>query len=425
MVGKKSATADRGPTAMHKYRGTGFEEFYADPPMAPAEAQEERENIYSLELTFAERIQSCIQRYRARRRLGASDRIFNKYLFLGGIDTTPRMFGGNVDADLKDMTPAERREATAIDTVYSSGGGARFYNDDDPDGWDVDFAGVVAGFCSETLPNETAWDYAQMGKAVGLLENFLTYILHHDVCPEYDANVKEALDLCQKAKVDLPLSHQALLRFPGQFNLALSELFCNDFFFFGDAEEFQRPMDFSPEAVFKVAMAMNATQEQFNAVANGLRYGTIEVIGEEECSVEIISIHRPNDEAHRLTRSIRLGKGHRFEPVGIIITKPCVIEDGYDYGEDIILSDEQRDTFYLEDSILQRLKPGFKLQLCVCELNIGIKFVKQARQVLVEWYTFLPQNLMRHYKEPVPNERPAPSAIKEDAKTGKQEAVTN
>lgn len=334
------------------------------------------------------------------------------------------MFGGNVDADLKDMTPAERREATATDTVYSSGGGARFYNDDDPDGWDVDFAGVVAGFCSETLPQETAWDYAQMGKAIGLLDNFLTYILHHDVCPEHEANVKEALDLCQKAKVDLPLSHQALLRFPGHLNLALSELFCEDVFFFEDADEFQRPEVFSPEAVFKVAMAMTATQEQYNAVINGLKYGTIEVIGEEECSVEIISIHRPTDEARKLTRSIRLGKGHRFEPVGTIVTKPCIIEDGYDYGEDIVLSDGQWDTFYLEDSILQRLKPGFKLQLCVYELNIGIKFVKQARQVLVGWYTFLPQNLMRHYKEPVPNERPAPSAIKADEKIGNEEVVT-
>ncbi|KAL2875879.1 hypothetical protein SGCOL_008875 [Colletotrichum sp. CLE4] len=423
MAGKKASTADRGPTAMHKYRGTGFEEFYADPPMTPAEAQEERENVYSLDLNFAERIQSCIQRYRARRRLGASDQIFNKYLFLGGIDSTPRMFGGNIDADLKDMTPAEKREATAIDMVHSSGGGARFYNDDDPEGWDVDFAGVVAGFCSETLPKEMAWNYAHMGKAVGLIENFLTYILQYDVCPEYDANVKEALDLCQKAKVDLPLSHQALLRFPGQFNLALSELFCKDFYFFGDRDEFQRPEDFSPEAVFKVTMAITATKEQYDAATSGLKDGTIEVIGEEECSVEIISIHRPTNESRKLARSILLGKGHRFEPVGIIVTKPCVIEDGYDYGDDISLSDGQRDTFYLEDSVLQRLKPGFKLQLCVCELNIGIKFIKQAGQVLVEWYSFLPQNLMRHYKEPVPNERPAPSAIKVDEETGKENTI--
>ncbi|OHE92597.1 argonaute siRNA chaperone complex subunit Arb1 [Colletotrichum orchidophilum] len=419
MAGKKASTAARGPTAMHKYRGTGFEEFYADPPMTPAEAQDERENIYSPDLTFADRIQSCIQRYRSRRRLGASDQIFNKYLFLGGIDTTPRMFGGNTDADLKDMTPAEKRDATAIDMVYSSGGGARFYNDDDPDGWDVDFAGVVAGFCSESLPNTTAWDYAQMGQAVGLLENFLTYVLQHDVCPEYETNVKEALDICQKAKVDLPLAHQAFLHFPGQFNLALSEMFCKDFYFFGEGDEFQRPKEFSPEVVFKIAMAMTATREQYDAVIGGLKDSTVKVVSEEECSVEIVAIHRPTAESRKLARSIRLDMGHHFEPVGTMVTKPCLIEDGYDYGEDMILSDEERDTFFLDDSILQRLKPGFKLQLCVCELNIGIKFIKQARQVLVEWYTFLPQNLMRHYKEPVPNERPAPSAIKPEEEAGK------
>ncbi|KAK1981692.1 argonaute siRNA chaperone complex subunit Arb1 [Colletotrichum cereale] len=376
--------------------------------MTPAEAQEERENIYHPDIPFVERIETCIQRYRARRRLGASDQIFGKYLFLGGIDSTPRMFGGHVDADFRDMTPEEKRAATAVDTVHVANGGSRFYNDGDRAGWDVDFAGVAAGFLSENLPAMTAWDYPQMGKAVGVLENFLTYVLQHDVCPEHDDNVRDALAVCQRAKLELPQTHQALLRFPGEFNLALSELFCQDYYFFGEGE-FQRPVDFAPEIVVKVALSTAGSQEQHEAVMEGLANKSIKVVGEEECSMQIVSIHRPNAESRSLVRSIALDRGGPFAPVGSMVAKPCLVEDGFDRGEDFELS-EEAETFLLDDVILSRLQPGFKLQLCVCELNVGIKFIKQARLVLVEWHTFLPQNLMLHFKEPVPNDRPPPSA---------------
>ncbi|KAK1996043.1 hypothetical protein LX36DRAFT_658973 [Colletotrichum falcatum] len=424
MAGKKvKSTADRGPTALHKYRGTGFEEFYADPPMTPAEAQEERENIYHPDLPFVERIETCIQRYRARRRLGTSDPIFSKYLFLGGIDSTPRMFGGHVDADLQGMTPEEKRTATAVDTVHMSGGGSRFYNDADRAGcWDVDFAGVAAGFLSENLPALAAWDYPQMGKAVGVLENFLAYVLHHDVCPEHDADVKAALAVCQRAKVELPQTHQALLRFPGELNLALSELFCKDYYFFGEGE-FQRPANFAPENVVKVAFSTAGSQRQYEAVMEGLASKTIKVVCEEECSMQVISVHRPSTELRDLVRSITLDEGGPFAPVGSMVAKPCLIEDGFDRGEHFGLPEEDEETFLLDDAILSRLEPGFKLQLCVCELNIGIKFIKHARLVLVEWHTFLPQNLMLHFKEPVPNDRPPMSAAAPEVEGGPAKAT--
>ncbi|OLN95720.1 Argonaute-binding protein 1 [Colletotrichum chlorophyti] len=407
MTGKKR-NANRGPTALKKYRGTGFEEFYADPPMTPAEAREERENLYH------PRIESCIQRFRSRRRLGASDKLFNKYLFLGGIDSNQRMFGGQADADMEGLTPEEKRNATAIDTVYSSGGGSRFYNADEPEGWDVDFAGIVAGFCSENLPFMTAWDYAHMGKAVGLLENFLTYVLQHDVCPEYEGNIREAMELLTEAKVDLPLSHQALLQFPGQLNLAFSELFCGDDFNFfqGDVEiGFRRPVDFNPEVVLMIAAATAGSRKQYEAVMEGITDKTIEIIKEQERAMEVVCVCRPDTETRKVVQSIRLEKGMQsgFAPVGTVVLKPCVIEDGYDHG-DMRVPSEQEETFFLDDAILMRLRPGFKLQLSICELNIGIKFIKKAHRVLVAWHTYLPQNLMAHFKEPVANERPAPSA---------------
>ncbi|KAL0930390.1 argonaute sirna chaperone complex subunit arb1 [Colletotrichum truncatum] len=437
MPSKKSNT-DRGPTALPKYRGTGFEEYYADPPMTPAEAKDERENIYNPTIPFVERIQACIQRFRCRRRINTSDSIqlFNQYLFLGGIDTSPRLFGGNDEADMVGMTPEERRNATAIDTVYNSGGGSRFYNADEPSGWEIDFAGVVAGFCSETLPAMTNWEYPRMGKAIGLIENFLSYVLHHDVCPEYDDNIKEALAVCNRAKIDLPLTHQALIRFPGQFNLALSELFCEDFNFFADDEAgFQRPRNFSPAAVVELAMAvgmlgMGVDEKTGTSMIHAARNPqTLKVISEEDCNMEIVSIIRASHSLRQVIRTVTIegSMPDGFAALGKLVLQPCVVEDGYDHGyaRDCNSNNHKSNAgggsggqdaqvFLIDDSILARLRPGFKLQLRVVRLDNGVSFIQQARAVLVSWHTFLPQTLMVHFKEPVANDRPAPCVTNPD-----------
>ena len=51
---RKNKNLNRGPTALPKNRGSGFEEYFADPPMTPVEAKEEKNGIYSQDLPFAE-----------------------------------------------------------------------------------------------------------------------------------------------------------------------------------------------------------------------------------------------------------------------------------------------------------------------------------------------------------------------------------
>ncbi|KAF6827735.1 Argonaute-binding protein 1 [Colletotrichum plurivorum] len=421
MVSSKNRSLEnRGPTALPKFCGSGFEEYYADPPMTPAEAKEERENIYSLKpaisvvpaiVNTVSRIQACIQRFRARRRISGSDNInlFNQYLFLGGIDTSPRMFGGNTEADVRDMTPEERRDATAIDTVYSSGGGSRFYNADEPEHWDVDFTGIVAGYCSEALPIMAHWHYPRMGKAIGLVENFLTYVLQHGVCPEYQDDVKGALALCSRAKVDLPLAHQALIHFPGQFNLALLEALGENVFL-DEGGGFQRPVGFSPRDVIKMASALG--------VDHGLKEDeALSVVAERECSVDVVRIERPSIDVRHAAQCFKVGgMKEGFSAVGKLFVKPCIIEDGYDDGN-LVVSD-QKSCFFVDDEILARLRVGFKMQMRVAKLHNGFEFIKQVQSVLVAWHVFLPQTLMVHFKEPVANDKPARSV--EDAQADAQ-----
>lgn len=94
------------------------------------------------------RIEECIQRYRARRKMDPErNNLFDKYLFLGGLDPSPRQFTGADPEELAGANAAEIRQATATDCIYrGGGGGSKFYDPTRPDGWVVDFEGVVKGF---------------------------------------------------------------------------------------------------------------------------------------------------------------------------------------------------------------------------------------------------------------------------------------
>ncbi len=97
------------------------------------------------------RIEECLQRFRARRRLtNPQTALFNHYLFLGGIDTSQRQFTGVRGMGKDDLSSASKSEmrSMAANDVISSWGSttSRFYNPKSPEHWDVDFSGVVAGY---------------------------------------------------------------------------------------------------------------------------------------------------------------------------------------------------------------------------------------------------------------------------------------
>lgn len=78
--------------------------------------------------------------------------VFSKYLALGGVDTTQRQFTGTAK-HVKHMKESGLYDADDIrmmttNDVLSRGcdGTGRFFNPYYPEHWDVDFAGVVAGY---------------------------------------------------------------------------------------------------------------------------------------------------------------------------------------------------------------------------------------------------------------------------------------
>lgn len=94
--------------------------------------------------TFSERIETAIQRYKAKRNFDSEKKdVFDKYMSFGGIDTGPKMFTGGLDANMLDEHDAkEIRDITATNFVGSD----KANIGKDSSIWTVDFEGVVKGF---------------------------------------------------------------------------------------------------------------------------------------------------------------------------------------------------------------------------------------------------------------------------------------
>lgn len=364
------------------------------------------------------RIQACIQRFRSRRRLQQKTTFyFNEYLFLGGVDTSPGAFTGQDPRALKNLTPAERRDATATDIVYGgSAGGDRFYNGDN-EHWSVDFAGVAAGFCSRRL---AGLEKAEVNIGVGVVENFLRYILQHDVCPEHADNIKKALKICDVAREEWAMLGDLTAALPGQFNLAAAELVGRSderdwaLHAFTPAGSFTRPENFDPKTVFYSAVALMDEPDLFARLQANK---TPQVTGEFACTLQFISVMRPTDDIVKRFESLALDSEHVAIPaVGKATAKLATIEDEWDHPpQPLSFAKDEEVTLYFDDAVLANIKPGMKANLTLCELDVGIIFVKTMAGVVPSFYTFLPQEMMRHYKAPRESTRPAPSVHDPDA----------
>ena len=70
------------------------------------------------------------------------------------------------------------------------------------------------------------YDGPAITKAAGLIKNFLNYVLAHDACPEYAANIMAARNVCDAAPQELRAAYELLTSLPGSFNGATASLFC-------------------------------------------------------------------------------------------------------------------------------------------------------------------------------------------------------
>ncbi|KAH0605537.1 uncharacterized protein H6S33_004759 [Morchella sextelata] len=197
---------------------TGFEDNIVDGPFPPEIVSLENE-LYSPSKSFAERIETCIQRYRAKRKWDPVRlQILTSYLNLGGVSTGPKAYSGGVDPKNVDNLDAETIQTmTATDFVDK---------DDEDTEWEIDFEYVVRGFLSYRVPYVLGYmKFEELELSAKVVRNFLNYIIYHNVAPEHDESIRSAIAITELGEKELILCRQVSARLPGKFNMACSTLY--------------------------------------------------------------------------------------------------------------------------------------------------------------------------------------------------------
>ncbi|KAJ5832338.1 hypothetical protein N7474_000649 [Penicillium riverlandense] len=376
---------------------TGFEDFYADPPVTPAEYQELR-GLYDPSRSFADRIDEALMRFQKNRRLDSErSNVFLKYLQYGGVTVGPNVGGGVAGQDLKAMDQDEAlraRSATAVFLTQSK--------------LEVDFNDVVRGYLSSYFPFYFLPDDEYTIKlATVTIRNFLSYLLHHDVCPEYKDNIDQARKICVLAEIELLKNQQLVSAGPGYFNQSCSMLFGG--YHFDNPPNAEQAGELSYDAARKVAkfaIAGCGTNEQasrFRAMADNDTLSAMKV--EDIDGFEILGVTEPDAE------TIGFYKSHASDlvPVGKIHAKAF-----RDPGKpDLDLSPEERwkwnhgneplpeFDFFLEVGLLSYCYPGMKVMTSVWEVSCGLHYFDEIISVYTSFYTVLGNDMMVEWKKPV------------------------
>lgn len=286
--------------------------------------------------------------------------------------------------------------------------------------------------------------------AIDTILNFLRYIQHHDVCPEYEDNLAQAREICDRARSELPSIGKVIAAMPGDFNLACQVLFCSsgkassehlgtvdsDTVYY-EARPFDgvehtnswdtgiiAPENFDAERIFKATISIHEP----GLIDRVLQHNEnpIRVVKIYDDAFVVKEIVAPSEDIINVYDGIKnkAGKTRTVKPIGRVVLVPTIIEDGWDNNPTLAEGrpDGEPVSIYLEHTTLASLKEGMKLRMTICQLSIGsgsngggLAFIKACYEILPTFHTFLPQSLMMHYKPPRLSDRPPPSVDEPDA----------
>ena len=257
---------------------------------------------------------------------------------------------------------------------------------------------------------------AKIRDYVGVLRNFLNYLLHHDVCLEYRDQVAASRKLCDKAQTELIKIAQAQPLLPGTFNRACSEIFGGVFHgvdkaesTWMTAEEREHSVGVSPEdarKVFRIGLAAYATDEQLDKYKLEGKDQSFHIISEQDLGLEVTDITF----GHSLPETQSLynhEQAKSFPILGKLHAKtwhsPSAAEEDLTEEEEAELAAHptpgKQYEFWAEDYLLDKLFVGMKFEATVKQLSFGIWYFDAVFGVHCSFYTYLPNEMMIGWKK--------------------------
>jgi hypothetical protein len=409
-------------TSKNMQKPTGFEETYVEPPVTPAEAEEE-DRMYDQDKLFVERIEIAIQHFKQKRRMHEMyAKVFNKLMRYGGVESGPRMYQGLSKTEMKEMDVEEIARAMAVHNVPWDRG--------DEKQWAVDFVGVGSAFLSvwclraESYANNSrsSWYPAHYGYAPGgvktacqVLRSFYNYLRYHRVCPEYDEQLQAALKMCDVAERELVKVDAAGLALPGDFNTSASTLFdgAHAGLFAGDKSWAQKAeiggvsvnemglREQEARIKFSTGVAALGTDEQQDLVGAT----SLKIIKKESTSLEVTSINMPDDitrEVYATQTEVVRNKLSHLEPLGKLVCRIWYADDcdewdlpkgRYPDGRPHKMDHGTGLEFWVEERVLNECFVGMKMDASIITLEGDITILDEVKQTHCSFYTWLPNEL--------------------------------
>ena len=250
---------------------------------------------------------------------------------------------------------------------------------------------------------------------VGTIRNFLNYLLHHDVCPEYRDQINAARKICDTAEKELWAIAQLKPLLPGQFNMACSEMFGGMYQgMYSNDQEWMMGLDvdyqsgISPEQAqntFETAVEANASDEIFQAYRKQLSNRMYRVTGIENTSVEVTDVILPTELTRHLYAQDQCAG---LQTIGKLKAKTWLRPSR---GEDDLTAEEEdalvnsspkikQYEFWVEEELLEKCFVGLKLDATVTTLSFGVCYFDVLDGVHCSFHQTLPNELMRGWKEP-------------------------
>lgn len=407
------------PKARGWDKAHGFEEFFADAPVTPADHKEEL-SMYDPATDFRLRMEIAIQRFRSRRNMHEKyAAVFGRFMKYGGIDSSQRQFTGKLsDQDFEDRDPADKALMLATYTID--------LDKDDPNAWPVDFEGVAKGFLSSHWPQSCYLDLESIERATRVIKNFFNYLLHHNVCPEYLNDLYAARKVCDQANIEFPKITELAHHLPDEFNISCS-LLCNGYYAetlvphpgwdCGERNEDIKFVDNSEaKARLVLTMAVSTLGDEAQAAMLS-KYQAKEIpisfVGsEEEVSFQVTGVELPSTENlalyDKLNKTVLGNKAFTVKPLGKLHGKHVDLPnfappDLPKWRLDEIRQSKVNKTyeFWLEAELLEKCFVGMKMCGMLRQVNLGFQILEQVHNVLASFYTCLPNELSTKWKQPI------------------------
>lgn len=245
------------------------------------------------------------------------------------------------------------------------------------------------------------------------IRSFLSYLLYHDVCPEYKESIDEARKSCDVATGELWKNQQLTAEGTDDFNKACSILFGGlEHELYIEDNKWKNPKDDTVHMTKKIAQKVVrfglgvagtddiASTFHHKAITDTLTAKKLQDIH----GFEVTGVRFLEDKARQFYQD----QAPDLHPVGILFGRTY-----YDPAEpEYDLSPTEREEwvknglpvqdfiFFLEERLLEHCYPGMRIIASIWELNCGFHYFEEVIRAYCSIYTPLANELMMGWKKP-------------------------